>query len=112
MPEVCGFDISDFDSDLMLRPSRFGGTGIRDPMKTAASAYKTSFEASAVLKDAIMLDTPFDIHSHAQNYHKVAVNSKEAEDQKHLDEVKLLLQNLPNERMEYKDHLNRIVSNK
>ena len=49
----------DFDSDLMLRPSRFGGTGIRDPIKTAASAYKTFFEASTVLKDAIMLDTPF-----------------------------------------------------
>ena len=44
-----------------------------------------------------MLDTPFDLHSHAQHYHKVAVNSKEAEDQKHLDEVKVLVQNLPPE---------------
>ena len=100
----------------MLRSSRsrFGGTGIRDPIKTAACAYKTSFEASTVLKDAIMLGTPFDVHSHAQHYHmyKVAVNSKEAEDQKHLDEVKVLVQNLPPERKLYKDHLSRIVSNK
>ena len=59
-----------------------------------------------------MLDTPFDLHSHAQHYHKVAVNSKEAEDQKHLDEVKVLAQNLPPERKLYKDHLSRIVSNK
>ena len=112
LPEICGFDITDFDSDLMLRPSRFGGTGIRDPIKAAASAYKTSFEASTVLKDAIMLDTPFDLHSHAQHYHKVVVNSKEAEDQKHLDEVKVLVQNLLPERKLYKDHLSRIVSNK
>ena len=62
LPEICGFDITDFETDLMLRLSWFGGTGIRDHIKTAASAYKTSFEASTVLKDAIMLDTPFDLH--------------------------------------------------
>ena len=31
-------DITDFESDLMLRPSGFGGTGIHHPIKTAANA--------------------------------------------------------------------------
>ena len=49
LPEISGFDVSEFDAELMLRPSRFGGVGIRDPTKSSASAFQISFEASAVL---------------------------------------------------------------
>ena len=37
LPEISGFDISVFYADLMLRPSRFGGVGRRDPTISAAS---------------------------------------------------------------------------
>ena len=56
LPEISGFDISEFYAELMLRPSRFGGVGIRDPTISAASAFQISLEASAVLKQAILSD--------------------------------------------------------
>ena len=58
----------------MLRPSWFGGVGIRDPTISAASAFQISLEVSAVLKQAIVLDhiAPLDIDAHAQNSKNVA----------------------------------------
>ena len=40
LPEISGFDVSEFDAELMLRLSRFGGVGIRDPTKSSASAFR------------------------------------------------------------------------
>ena len=39
LPEITGFDLSEFDSELMLRPSQFGGIGRRDPVKSSTSTF-------------------------------------------------------------------------
>jgi len=70
LPEICGFEIEEFDAELMLRPSKFGGIGIRDPVKTAEIAYKTSLQSSEILKNGIISGTSLDILNHVQHFKK------------------------------------------
>ena len=77
MQAITGFDIKTFDANLMLRPSKFGGIGIRHPIKTATTSYKTSFESSAILQNAITSGTPVDFHQHSQHSQTARKLSKE-----------------------------------
>ena len=39
LPEISGFEINNsIEFDIMLCPTRFGGIGMRDPVKTAATS--------------------------------------------------------------------------
>ena len=109
LPSMCGFDIDKTDADLMMRPSRFGGIGIRDPVKTAHAAYQTSVEASLILKQSIMSGAPLDLNAHSIHCKKVSKNLKEEENQKNEDEVRMIIQNLPDEQ---KQHMSRILDHK
>ena len=114
LPEISGFDISEFYAELMLRPSRFGGVGIRDPTISAASAFQISLEASAVLKQSILSDhiAPLDIDAHAENSKNVARKWKVTEDKRNIEEVENLIKRLPQEKADLKQHLTRITSHK
>ena len=114
LPEISGFDISEFDAELMLRPSRFGGVGIRDPTKSSASAFQISLEASAVLKQAMLSDhvSPLKIEAHAENSKNIARKWKITEDKRNIEEVDNLIKILPQEKADLKQHLTRITSHK
>jgi hypothetical protein len=112
LPEICGFNISALDSEIMLRPSRFGGIGIRDPVKTATSAFQTSFEATSILKDAIISGLSIDLNEYHQQSKSIAASHKLNEDTKSADEIKELLEKIPEEKACLKTQLNRIVYNK
>ena len=83
----------EFDAGLMLRPSRFGGVGIRDPTKSSASAFQISLEASAVLKQAILSDhvSPLNIEAHAEYSKNIARKWKVTEDKRNIEEVDNLI---------------------
>ena len=87
-----------FDANLMLRPSRFGGIGIRDPIKTATVSYKASFESSAIL------------HQHSQHSQTTRKLSKQYADLQHIQEVQSLIDSIQDK--DQKEHLKRITSNK
>ena len=87
MPAITGFDLNMFDANLMLRPSRFGGIGIRDPIKTATTSSKASFESSAILQNAITSGTPVDLHQHSQHSQTAQKLSKEYANLQHIQEV-------------------------
>ena len=112
LPEICGFKINPLDSEIMLRPSRFGGIGIRDPAKTATSAFKTSFEVTSMLKDAIISGSSIDLNDYHRHSKAIASSHKLAEDTKCAEEIRALLEKMPEEQACLKVQLNRIVSNK
>ena len=64
LPQISGYDVSEFDAEFMFWPSRFG---IRNPMKTTISAFQTSLEASKILQNSISLEFPFNIVDHHKN---------------------------------------------
>ena len=110
MPAITGFDINMFDANLMLCPSRFGGIGIRDPIKTATISYKASFESSAILQNAIISGTPVDLHQHSQHSQTTRKLSKQYADLQHIQEVQSLIDSIQDK--DQKEHLKRITSNK
>ena len=99
-----------FDANLMLRPSRFGGIGIRDPIKTATISYKASFESSAILQNAIISGTPVDLHQHSQHSQITRKLSKQYADLQHIQEVQSFMDSVQDK--DQKEHLKRITSNK
>ena len=102
LPNICGFEINNLDANLMLRPARFGGIGIRNPVKSAVSAFKTSSESTSILKDAIISGLPLDIYLH-QRHAKVTANKYRMEDDReNASEVENLIQNMPEEIQENK----------
>ena len=112
LPEICGFKIGQPDAEIMLRPSRFGGIGIKDPAKTATSAFRTSFEVTSVLKDAIINGLSLDLNDYHQHLKSVALSHKLDEDRKNTDEVDNFLEAMPEEQAQHKAQLHRIISNK
>ena len=59
LPAISGFEINNsIEFDIMLRPTSCGGMGIRDPVKTAATSYQTSFDASYILSKSILKGCP------------------------------------------------------
>jgi hypothetical protein len=99
-------------ADIMLRPSRFGGIGIKNPVKSAAAAYATSFEASAVLRNAIVTGKPVNIYAHNEHSKRIATSRKKTEDENNAEELEIILENLPEAQKDLKEQLKRITSYK
>ena len=112
LPNICGFEINNLDANLMLRPARFGGIGIRNPVKSAVSAFKTSSESTSILKDAIISGLPLDIYLHQRHAKVTAHKYRMEDDRENASEVENLIQNMPEELQENKIQLQRITSNK
>ena len=81
LPEICGFELSKIETGISLQPTRLGGIGIRDPVKTASSAYKSSFEATTLLRNAIITGEKIDIRNHNLHFRKSTANIKKEEDE-------------------------------
>ena len=59
LPAISGFEINNsIEFDIMLRPTRFRGTCIQDPVKTAATSYQSPFDASYILSESILKGCP------------------------------------------------------
>ena len=76
LPEICGFEISEFDADLMMRPSRFCGIGIQDPVKAAGISFQCSQQASELLQHAIISGVPLDIFAHTEHCKSISCSFK------------------------------------
>ena len=64
LPSLFGSQIDSLEADLMCRPSRYGGIGILDPVKTAFSQFTVSNEATSYLSEIICQGTQLDLNIH------------------------------------------------
>ena len=108
LPAISGFEISNsIEFDIMLRPTRFGGTGIRDPVKTAATSYQTSFDASYILSKSILKGCPQGCHNIHSN--KIAQQSKNLQEEKHQNDVNHLIDRLPEQLCDFQHACNNYL---
>ena len=112
LPQISGYEINDFDANLMMRPSRFCGIGIQDPVKIAPLSLDSSQQASELLQLAIISGEPVDIFAHNEHSKNKVCKLKKMEEEETLNEVKILLQEIPIERKEQQQHLTNILNNK
>ena len=109
LPQICGFEISNLDADMMLRPARFGGIGIRDPIKSAAFAFRTSYDSTSILKDAVISGQPLDLNLHQMHSRAIAQQYRLEDERQNSCEVEHLIQNMPVELQDYQRQLQRIT---
>ena len=109
LPEICGFELHNFEADILLQPTRFGGVGIRDPVKTASSAYKSSYEASAVLRNAITTGGIIDIQDHNLHFRKMTTNIKREDEELTAQHTGSLLDKIS---IDFSNQITRIMSYK
>ena len=100
LPQICGFAVNNLEADVLLRPARYGGIGIRDPVKSAASSYQTSLEASFVLRNSILLGSSIDIHAHNEHSKKAAQIAKQNQEEMYSLELDEIIQSIPCEHMD------------
>ena len=115
LPAISGFKINNgiaIEFDIMLRPTRFGGTGIRDPVKTTATSYQTLFDASYILSNSMLKGCPLDINAHNIHSKKIAQQSKNLQEEKHQNDVNHLIDVVPEQLCDLKQQLSRITSHK
>jgi hypothetical protein len=112
IPEICGFKIQGPLADLMLQPARFGGIGIRDPVKTYMYAYTNSMEATTVLVNSIVSGMPIDIYSHSMHSKQIKNCLKKKQDEETAEEIAQIIQNIPDSQIHFRQHLSRITSYK
>ena len=107
MPAISGFEINTcIEFDIMLCPTRFGGKGIQDPVKTAATSYQTSFDACFLYFERIHSQRlPLDINAHNIHLKKIAQQSKNLQEEQHQNDVNHLIDRLPEQLCDFNQQL-------
>ena len=100
---------NDIETDILLQPTRLGGIGIRDPVKTASSAYKSSFEASTLLRNAIITGEKIDIRNHNLHFRKSTANIKKEEEELASQYTRSIIDQLSND---FSKQIDRIMTYK
>ena len=84
-----GSQVDALEADMMCRPSRYGGIGILDPVKSATPHFLLSSEATSYLSTAISEGSKFDLNGH--DSHRLKAFEKKLEQEKVLEEESLAL---------------------
>ena len=90
IPNLFAAPISEYETNLVCRPSRFGGLGINDPVKTAAWNFDISKKAASVLSAAITEGCELDLDQHEQSVSNARREKKNFDSFWELDTVDLL----------------------
>jgi hypothetical protein len=93
LPNICGFEVNDLDANMMLRPARFGGIGIRDPVKSAGHAFKTSLQSTLILKDSITSGIPLDLNLHQLHSKAISRQCRLEDERRNTEEVESFIEN-------------------
>ena len=92
-----GSQVAALEADMMCRPSRYGGIGILDPVKSATPHFLLSSEATSYLSTAISEGSKFDLNEH--DSHRLKAFEKKLEQEKVLEEESLsLIESFPEPR--------------
>ena len=90
LPDLFGSPISEIESEIFCRPSRHGGMGIFDPVKTAHSQFAKSNEATLHLIEALTNGIPLDLQKHDDQVRNSTLR-QEVEENKMRDETLTLI---------------------
>jgi len=77
LPDLLGSDLSCLESELLCRPTRFGGIGVHDPVKIARNQFETSKKATSCLSKAIQDGTVLDLNLHEETVRRTIKEKKE-----------------------------------
>ena len=64
LPSLFGSQVDALEAEIMCTPSRNGGIGVLDPVKTALPQFVTSREATSYLSEVICKGSNFDLNAH------------------------------------------------
>ena len=108
-PALTGNTINDQEYNILAKPIRMAGLGIRDPIASAKNSFETSKKATKMLTESMIAGTPVNIDLYELNLKEVTKEMKMRKDDKDFNTMTELLTMVPENK--YKK-LQRIVENK
>ena len=75
-PALTGNTINDQEYNILEKPIRMAGLGIRDPVVSAKYSFETSKRATKMLTESMIAGTPVNIDSYERNLKEVTKEMK------------------------------------
>ena len=108
-PALTGAALSDTEKNIIEKPTRMAGLGIRDPVASARISFETSRKATIKLCESILIGNAVDIDSYENDLKLVTREMKKNKNEADLLRTQELINLLPEEKSV---KLKRIFDNK
>jgi len=108
-PALTANDLSDTEKNILEKPTRMAGLGIRDPVTSAQISFETSKRATTMLCESILTGNAVDLDLYEKDLKTVTREMKKIKNEADLARTKELINSLPEEKSV---KLQRIFENK
>ena len=95
IPQLTDMNLSIDEKELMSKPVRHIGLGIKDPVFNASLAYSTSFHSTKMLTDAIRNNDTVDLEMYENDMKQKKHQSRLEKEEKIVQHIQNILLNLP-----------------
>ena len=109
IPSVVGNQINETDFNIIEKPTRLAGLGIRDPVASSKHCYETSKKATELLSKAITQNSFIDIDEYEKSMRSITSEMKTMKEIDDSLQVRRLMDLLPEDKS---NKINRILENK